>query len=174
MKKKQNKININETGSRREDGPSCWYICFLENTWGPCFVLVILWNMSITECQMSVQDEKEVFPCLLIQNCKSHGILEKPWGSKQVWIWNVNCSLGSAWNLPAMQETQKTQGLIPGLGRSPGVGNGNSPVRCSGCPLGLTAWEGSILTQPSEIQYVRTVRYKQFNCYAPVVENTGA
>ena len=117
---------------------------------------------------------KRSLPCLLIQNCKSHGILEKPWRSKQAWIWNVNCSLGSAWNLPAMQETQKTQGLIPGLGRSPGVGNGNSPVRCSGCPLGLTEWERSILTQPSEIQYVRTVRWKKFNCCAPVVESTSA
>ena len=28
-------------------------------------------------------------------------------------------------NPPAMQETQKIMGLIPGLGRSPGGGNGN-------------------------------------------------
>ena len=28
-------------------------------------------------------------------------------------------------NPPAMQEIQETRGLIPGLGRSPGEGNGN-------------------------------------------------
>ena len=37
---------------------------------------------------------------------------------------------------PTMQETQETQALIPGLGRCPGIGNGN--------PLLNLAWKISV------------------------------
>lgn len=144
--------------------------CAFWKTQGACvflhFDLSCLWSLKHEHNRIPDVSTgwKRSLSCLLIQNCKSHGILQKPWGSKQAWNWNVNCSLCLAWNLPATQETWKTQGLIPGLGKSLGVGNGNSPVRRSGCPLGLTVWERGVLTQPSEIQYVRIVRWKQFNC----------
>ena len=43
--------------------------------------------------------------------------------------------------LPAMQETQEIRGLIPGLGRSPGGGNGNTlQYSCLGNPMDRGAW----------------------------------
>ena len=48
-------------------------------------------------------------------------------------------------NLPAMQEIQETRGLIPGLGRSPGEGNGN-PLQysCLENPVDRGAWWATV------------------------------
>ena len=48
-------------------------------------------------------------------------------------------------NLPAMQETQEVVGLIPGSGRSPGEGNGNSlQYFCLGNPMDRGAWRATV------------------------------
>jgi len=46
---------------------------------------------------------------------------------------------------PAMQETQEIRGLIPGLGRSPGGGNGNTlQYSCLGNPMGRRVWWAAV------------------------------
>ena len=48
-------------------------------------------------------------------------------------------------NLPAYIEDPREVGLIPGLGRSPGLGNGN-PLHCSclGHPVDPEAWWATV------------------------------
>ena len=47
--------------------------------------------------------------------------------------------------LPAMQETQEIRGLIPGLGRSPGGGNGNTlQYSCLGNPMDRGVWQATV------------------------------
>ena len=48
-------------------------------------------------------------------------------------------------NLPATQETQEVAGLIPGSGRSPGEGNGNSlQYSCLGNPMDRGACRATV------------------------------
>ena len=48
-------------------------------------------------------------------------------------------------NLPAKAEDAGDSGLIPGLGRSPGIGNGN-PLQysCLGNPMDRGAWWATV------------------------------
>ena len=56
-------------------------------------------------------------------------------------------------NLPAMQETW---GSIPGLGRSPGEGNGN-PLQysCLGNPMDRGAWQATVHGTAKELDVTK-------------------
>ena len=48
-------------------------------------------------------------------------------------------------NLPANAEATRDMGLIPGLGKSPGVGNGSPPFySCLENPMDRRAWQVTV------------------------------
>ena len=55
-------------------------------------------------------------------------------------------------NLPAMREMQELTGLIPGLGRCPGVGNGNS--------LQYSYWKIPYIEEPGKFQPMGSQRVR--------------
>ena len=70
--------------------------------------------------------------------CRIWALLESPWG-----IWNLGFPGGLAGNKSAYNVGDL--GLIPGLGRSPGEGNGN-PLQysCPENPMDRGAWQSTV------------------------------
>ena len=59
---------------------------------------------------------------------------------------------GSGKTLPANTEDIRDEGSIPGLGRSPGEGNGNLPqYSCLGNPMDRGAWKATVYGVTKEL-----------------------
>ena len=60
-------------------------------------------------------------------------------------------------NLPANAEDIRDVGLTPGLGRSPGEGNGNTlPYSCLGTPMDRGAWRATVHGVAKSLTRLRT------------------